>query len=326
VIDPSALTGKIRLALAPCRLGNWPTPLEPAAALGEANGLEALWIKREDASSTAYGGSKVRALEFLLAGAGPEAVYVTVGGAGSTHCLATAVHAAALAQRSVLAQFPQPSTEGARRVAAACERAATRIVRARWRASLPVAVARAWLMAQRLGLPHWIAGGGAHPRGVVGHFLGGLELPLQLSDAPDAIVVPFGSGGTAAGLTLAMRALGWSTRVVAVRVAPIIVANRWRVSALAGGAARLLAPMDMSFASCKPKSVMIVDGIGAGYGHPSGPGEVARALAATHGLMLEPTYGAKALAALPALVTRGFRRVIFWHTFAMPSHVPDRSA
>jgi 1-aminocyclopropane-1-carboxylate deaminase/D-cysteine desulfhydrase-like pyridoxal-dependent ACC family enzyme len=294
--------------------------------LGEANGLETLWIKREDASSTAYGGSKVRALEFLLAGGGPEVVYVTVGGAGSTHCLATAVHAATLARRSVLAQFPQFWTEGARRVAAACERAATRIVRARWRASLPVAVARAWLTAQRLGSPRWIAGGGAHPRGVVGHFLGGVELALQLSDPPDAIVVPLGSGGTAAGLALAMRALGWSTQVVAVRVAPVIVANRWRVSALASGAARLLTPIDAAFASWTLRCVTMVDGIGAGYGHPSGPGEVARRLAATHGLMLEPTYGAKAFATLPALAARGFRRVVFWHTFALPSLVPDRPA
>jgi 1-aminocyclopropane-1-carboxylate deaminase/D-cysteine desulfhydrase-like pyridoxal-dependent ACC family enzyme len=325
VIDPSALTGKIRFALAPCGLGSWPTPLESAAALGAVNGLRSLWIKREDASSTAYGGSKVRALEFLLAGTAPR-VYVTVGGAGSTHCLAVAVHAAALAQRTVLAQFPQPSTDAARAVAAACQRAAARVVRARWRASLPVAVARAWFTAQRLGSPRWIPGGGAHPRGVVGHFLAGLELALQLPDPPDAIVVPLGSGGTTAGLALAVTALGWPTSVVAVRVAPIVVANRWRVAKLARGAARLLAPLDVPLRVSTGECLMVVDGIGAGYGHPSAPGEVARGLAAGHGLTLEPTYGAKAFAALPALAARGFRRVVFWHTFALPPHFAERPA
>ena len=306
VVDPSVLTGKIRVALAPCSLGTWPTPLEPAVQLGEASGLRALWIKREDASSAVYGGSKVRGLEFLFAEAASGTVYVTLGGIGSTHCLATAVHAAALAQRTVLAQFPQPSTDETRAVAAACRRAATRVVVSRWRASLPLAVARAWRTAQRLGSPRWIPGGGAHPRGVVGHFLAGLELALELADPPDAIVVPLGSGGTAAGLALAMRALGWSTRVVAVRVAPLIVANRWRVTSLARGAARLLARVDASLQVSGPASVMVVDGIGAGYGHPSVPGEVARALAAAHGLILEPTYGAKAFAALPLSRRAGF--------------------
>jgi len=40
-------------------------------------------------------------------------------------------------------------------------------------------------------------------------------------------------------------------------------------------------------------------------------------LAARHGVTLDPTYGAKAFAALRALPP-GFRRVVFWHTFAAP--------
>jgi len=35
-------------------------------------------------------------------------------------------------------------------------------------------------------------------------------------------------------------------------------------------------------------------------------------------LRLDPTYGAKAFAVLPALAPRGFRRIVFWHTFAFP--------
>jgi D-cysteine desulfhydrase len=326
VIDPSLLTGKIRVGLAPCSQGKWPTPLETAMQLGDANDLQALWIKREDASSNIYGGSKVRGLEFLLAGAAPGTVYVTLGGTGSTHCLATALHAATLKRRTVLAQFPQPSTDETLAVAAACRRAATRVVRARWRAALPLAVARAWLAARRLGSARWIPGGGAHPRGVVGQFLGGLELARQLSDPPDAVVVPLGSGGTAAGLVLAMRALGWSTRVVGVRVAPVIVANRWHVRALARGAARLLARLGVALPDCDCTALIVLDGIGAGYGHPSVAGDAARALAARSGMVLEPTYGAKAFAMLPAVAKRGFRRVVFWHTFAMPSSVLERTA
>jgi D-cysteine desulfhydrase len=326
VIDPSVLTGKIRAALTSCGLGKWPTPLETAVQLGEANGLQALWIKREDVSSSLYGGSKVRGLEFLLARGAQETVYVTLGGTGSTHCLATAVHAATLKRRTVLAQFPQPSTPETVAIAAACRRVATGVVHARWRAALPLAIARAWFVAQRLGSARWIPGGGAHPRGVIGQLLGGLELASQISDPPDAIVVPLGSGGTAAGLALAMRALGWSTRVIGVRVAPVIVANRWHVAALARGAARLLTRVGIVLPDSDCTALMVLDGIGRGYGHPSVAGEAARAVAARYGVVLEPTYGAKAIAMLPVVAQRGFRRVVFWHTFAMQSPVVERTA
>src|SRR2546429_358134 len=84
VSDPAQLIEKIRATLAPGRLGDWPTPLERAAALGGAVGIAELTVKREDRSSARYGGNKVRALEFLLAGARPGTVFVTLGGTGST--------------------------------------------------------------------------------------------------------------------------------------------------------------------------------------------------------------------------------------------------
>src|SRR2546423_2114705 len=96
VSDPERLTRKIRAALAPCSLGQWPTPLEPVPpTLARALGLEALWVKREDRSSPRYGGNKGRGLEFLLPGAPPGSGFVTVGGTGSTPRLPPAGHPAA---------------------------------------------------------------------------------------------------------------------------------------------------------------------------------------------------------------------------------------
>src|SRR5205807_2265184 len=74
VSDPAQLIEKIRATLAPCRLGDWPTPLDRAAALGGAVGIAELTVKREDRSSARYGGNKVRALEFLLPGARPASL------------------------------------------------------------------------------------------------------------------------------------------------------------------------------------------------------------------------------------------------------------
>src|SRR2546430_17029394 len=84
VSDPERLTRKIRAALAPCSLGQWPTPLEPVPPpLARALGVEALWIKREDRSSPRYGGNKGRGLEFPPSRAPPGGGFVTRGGTGS---------------------------------------------------------------------------------------------------------------------------------------------------------------------------------------------------------------------------------------------------
>lgn len=314
--DPALLSDKIRAALAPCRLGAWPTPLEPAPALGDALGAAWLGLKREDRAATPGGGNKVRGLEFLLAGAPAGSVFVTAGGTGSTHCLCTAVHAATLGHRTVLAQFRQPDTLESRALAAACQRRAALIVHARGPATLPLAVLAAWRRAGALGERRWIPGGGAHPRAVAGHVLAGLELARQVADPPDTIVLPLGTGGTAAGVSLAVAALGWPTRVVAVRVAPAIVANRWRTRYLADAARRLLSRHGVPLPA--PRSPDIVDGLGKGYGYTTSAGEAAHRLATQHGLALDPTYGAKAFAFLMQRGACAVQRVVFWHTFAVP--------
>jgi len=298
----AALATKIRAALAPCSLAQWPTPLEPHPALARALGLRALWLKREDAA----GGNKVRGLEFLLAGAASRSVFVTVGGAGSTHCLATARLAKSLGCRSAIAVFPQPETEASKGIARGIDATADLVVRASSRLTLPWTVLRAWRAAHHLGTgkPRWIAT---------------LELQEGLDAPPDAIVVPLGTGGTAAGIALGIAWLGWSTRVVAVRVAPRIVANRWRTLRLAWKTAALLRRSGVEFVV--PRSsirIEVVHAMGKGYGYPTPEGERARAVAAQHGLRLDPTYGAKAFGVLVRSSIPNVQRVVFWHTFAWP--------
>src|SRR2546423_549586 len=231
----AALATKIRAALAPCSLAQWPTPLEPQPALALALGLRELWLKREDVA----GGNKVRGLEFLL------------GGAGSTHCLTTARLAESLGCHVAIAVFPQPETDASRTVGTAMTRAAGLVVRASSQLTLPWAVLRAWRAAHHLGSGklRWIAGGGADPRAVAGHLLATLELQQQPDAPPDAIVVPLGTGGTAAGIALGIGWLGWCTRVLAVRVAPRIVANRSRAIRLPPKAAAPLRRRGVAFSA-----------------------------------------------------------------------------
>lgn len=313
----AAFANKIRSTFAACSLGNWPTPLEAKPELARALGLQALWLKREDLG----GGNKVRGLEFLLASAPARSVFVTIGGAGSSHCLATARATQALGHRVAVALFPQPETDVTDAVGNAIADAARLVVRASSLVTFPWAVLRAWRAAHHLGAgtPRWIPGGGADPRAVLGHFLATLELSEQLATPPDAIVVPLGTGGTAAGIALGVAWLGWSTEVIAVRVATRLVANRWRTLRLARHAAALLRQTQIDFSV--PRSSMrvrVVDALGKGYGHPTSEGERARSLAAEHGLQLDPTYGAKAFGVLVSRADVNVQRAVFWNTFAWP--------
>ncbi len=310
------LATKIRTAFAPCSLGTWPAPLEAHPALARALGLQALWLKREDLT----GGNKVRGLEFLLAGVPPRSVFVTVGATGSSHCLATARSAKAQGYHTAVATFPQPDTGVSRAVAACTTATANLVVSASSLFTLPWAVLRAWRAAHHLGrgAPHWIPGGGADPRAVLGQFLAALELGTQLDAPPDTIVVPLGTGGTSAGIALGVGWLGWSTAVVGVRVAPRIVANRWRTLRLARKTAALIRRAGIEFSV--PRSALrirVVDAMGKGYGHPTEEGERAGALAAEYGVRLDPTYGAKAFSFLQR-ADANVQRVVFWHTFAWP--------
>jgi len=312
----AVLATKIRTAFAPRSLGSWPTPLEAHSALAHALGLQALWLKREDLT----GGNKVRGLEFLLVGAAPGSVFVTIGATGSSHCLATARGAQTLGYRTAVATFPQPETDASRAIAAGTNATANLVVRSSSMVTLPWAVLRAWRAAHHLGrgTPHWIPGGGADPRAVIGHFLATLELGSQLDAPPDTIVVPLGTGGTAAGIALGVAWLGWCTEVVAVRVAPWLVANRWRTLRLARKTAALIRRAGIELGV--PRSairVRVVNAMGKGYGHPTPEGERARALAAEHSLPLDPTYGAKAFGFLQRADVN-VQRVVFWHTFAWP--------
>lgn len=320
-MDPRDVDRKIRAAFGPRSLGVWPTPLEASPALAARGGLAQVWVKREDRSATVYGGNKVRGLEFLFRDLGPGDVVVTIGGSGSTHCLAAARHARALGARTVLAQFPQGHSDTERRTARASGEVSTHVFQARTWLGFPVSWLAAWISAGRIGGRRrlYIPGGGATPVAVLGHVLAGLELPTQLQSPPDAILTPLGSGGTAAGLLLACRLLEWKTRIVAVQVASRFVANAGRVFRLASRARELLAaqgvPLPHAPASAQ---LLVLDGMGAGYGEPTAPGERARGWGEEAGLTIDSTYGGKTLALLPELSRMGFARVVFWHTYASP--------
>ena len=293
-------------------LGTFPTPVVRSDALARG-----LWLKREDLDAEPLGGNKVRALEFLLGGVSTGDSVVTVGAAGSTHALATSIYARRLGARSYCYRWPQEMNATAQLVAERIEREATET---RVYPNLIAAYIKA--IRRRLAGAHWIPAGGSSPLGVLGQVNAGIEIAEQvLAGAlprPDRIVVPLGTGGTVAGLALGLAIAETPIPIVAVRVVPRVVANHAHVRRLIARTARLIERLTSAVI---PRPVsrqlqIVHDYFGGAYGRVTPAGEeVARLFERETGIGIDPTYGAKTLAAAVALAREHGGTTRFWLSF-----------
>jgi 1-aminocyclopropane-1-carboxylate deaminase/D-cysteine desulfhydrase-like pyridoxal-dependent ACC family enzyme len=303
------------------RLGDFPTPVErldpgreqPA---GERIAGE-LWIKRDDLTASPLGGNKVRALEFLLADLAPGEVVLTAGGEGSTHVLTTATYVRALGGTTRAVRWRHEMNPSALRVSDRARSLCASVITAPGPVS---GLLRAH--AARGRAVRWIPPGGTSPLGMLGHVNAALELAEQLSrgemPVPARVVLPVGSGGTAAGLALGFAIAGMSTAVVGARVAPRISAGRMRVLALARRARRYLERLaGERIPAVDPSRVEIVHSVYAGAYGRALPRAYAAAsmLQRATGLELDDTYSAKAFSAAWALASRRTDCTLFWLTF-----------
>ena len=265
------------------------------------------------------GGNKVRALEFLLGGLGEGDTVVTTGGAGSTHVLATAIHAARLGIRTMASRWTHDMNPVADKVAAQI-RVAIPGSRVTWNPLFALAEAGFYSARKKT---RYIPIGGTSPLGVLGHVNAALELADQISRGemprPASIVLPVGSGGTAAGilLGLAISGLG-SIEVVGARVGPRMFANRARVLAIARATRRLMARRaGERIPLPDPSALRVVhDVYGGAYGRALAESRVpAKLLHDAMGLTLDDTYSAKAWTAVLNEQRGNKRHVLFWLTF-----------
>ena len=302
-------------AIPRARLGRFPTPVE---RLDGFRDVDALWVKHEDLSADALGGNKVRSLEFLLGRVGEGDTVLTIGGVGSTHVLATAVHAARLGAKTIAVRWRHDmhptAHEVAERAAATCAEVVT--TGTFLGAMLPLA---RWRLTRHA---RYIPLGGSSALGTLGHVNAALELAEQVAAGelpqPARIVVPLGSGGTAAGLALGLAIAGLDTAVLGARVGPRIGANRWRVLRLIEQTRHLIA----RYTGRAPPSVrgdrVVVshDLYGGAYARPHPTAEHAAVLIdALRGWRLDATYSAKAFAVALDMAAQHDTPTLFWMTF-----------
>jgi D-cysteine desulfhydrase len=324
-------------------LGRFPTAVESldrvARALGAGAG--AAWVKRDDISSSSYGGNKVRTLELLFgqARARGHAHVVSTGAFGSNHALATAIHGPQVGFRPHALLFPQPISGAAfSNLSALARTGATLHSLPHWSA-LPFGAV--WLRAsERFSAepgrkPYLMVPGGATPLGALGYVSAALELGRQVLarelPAPRRVIVAVGSTCTSAGLLLGFALAAHvragfepSTipRLTSVRVSPWPVTSRLRILRLATRTSRLLHELSAG-------SLPIFDAralgahfevetgfLGPGYGKPSSSGDEAEEIWRELGLpALDGTYSAKAAARVVfGLRAREAGPVLFWST------------
>jgi D-cysteine desulfhydrase len=306
-------------------LADLPTPLEYASLRIAGNRHPRIAIKRDDLSGLAYGGNKVRKLEYLLRRARDRGAtrVATFGAVASNHALATTLYAARNGFRCVCFLGHQAKTPQASLALALHLQYGTEVVRFGGPRGQRVATLRHHL-GQR---DTWvIPAGGSCWLGALGFVNAGLELAAQLAasgaTAPDRLYVANGTMATAAGLALGLALAGLDTAVHAIRVTENRFANRegmWRL-------VRKTAAMMRSLDGTVPAD--LADGtrlefrdefFGGGYAVSTPAADAALAVAREQlGLALETTYTGKALAALledardPRIADRN---LLFWNTY-----------
>ncbi len=292
-----------------------PSPVKRLARVGEPGEL---WIKRDDLNAPVCGGNKVRSLEFLLGGLTPGDTVVTVGGAGSTHVLSTAIHAARIGVETTAIRWRHDMNPIAEQIS---EKTSEMILRPTVRGSTLLALIQARYRAGGRRA-RYIPIGGAVPLGILGHVNAALELASQIERGemplPESVVLPLGSGGTVAGLLLGFAIAGLPTTVVGARVGPRAFVNRARAMSLARRTSRLIErATGERLPGVDSARFRIVHHVyGGAYGRPLGRAAVqAGKLRDAEGIQLDDTYSAKAWVAAADEIPTAKGPVLFWLTF-----------
>ena len=295
-----------------------PSPVHRLERLSEhLGGSVDIWAKREDCNSgLAYGGNKVRKLEYLAADALAQGcdTLVSIGGVQSNHTRQVAAVAARLGLRCVLVQehwvdWDDPGYETVGNILL------SRIMGAEVRldpAGFDIGIRRSWeealqSVAEAGGKPYAIpAGASDHPLGGLGFARWAQEVAGQEREAGvffDTIVVCSVTGSTQAGM-IAGFALQERPRAVLGVDGSATVEQTWdqiaRIARSTADAIGLGRPL-------RDDEVVLLDGWHAGtYGIPDEKTiDAIRLCARLEGMLTDPVYEGKSMAALIDLVTSG---------------------
>lgn len=302
-----------------------PTPVWRNRALDALLGFE-LWVKRDDMTSGASAGNKLRKLEYLLADALAQGAttVITCGGEQSNHARATALCAREVGLRPLLLlRTREPTTPPPALGNLFLDRLAGAelcfITSAQYGERTQLMAEIAAQLRARGERPYAIPEGGSNGLGALGYVnaiaeLGQQQAAGELPADFDVVAVACGSGGTAAGVALGLGRFG----AVARRVAAFAVCDdRAYFEALIGRITAEARALEASLP--QPAPLDVYDEFkGPAYGVAS-PEQLAFIVevARCSGLVLDPSYTGKALYGLSRLSPKP-KRALFIHTGGLP--------
>ena len=320
-------------------LASLPTPLNEAARLRDALGGPArcprILMKRDDLTGLALGGNKARKLEYLVADALREraTVLVTSGATQSNHArmTAAAARAAGLDVSLVLtASAEAPPLQG-NLLLDHLFGATIHLIAASDDPLLAVADDEAAKVAEvaadltRGGKrPYVIPVGGSTAIGALGYVSATLEILTQLlalGESATRLYYASGSRGTQAGLELGSRLFSAPYRLHGIAVSGGETEKKERAARVGSEAAAIIgSPVRISASELTTDQRYI----GEGYGIPTeGCLEGITLLAHREGILLDPVYSGKAMAALIDHIRQGEidsgETVVFLHTGGTPA-------
>lgn len=313
-------------------MGHLPTRLEPMPNLGRTLGLN-LWVKRDDCTGIAFGGNKVRQLEYYLGAAKAEkADVVLITGAVQSNFVRTAAAMARQLGMDCHIQLEErvPDVTDLHRTNGNVF--LNRLLGATLHsypdgedeAGADEALAQIAEGLRKKGHRPYVIGLGidSPPLGALGYVRAACEVLPQIAaqGGVDEIVVASGSALTHAGLLLGLRLAGSDVPVRGVCVRRDAASQTIRVQTRIEDTARLL-EVDVP---TRPSDVRVTDiALGPGYGRMAD--ETRDAISQTaqcDGLFLDPVYTGKVMAGLIKLQSRDALvgpRVLFWHTGGQPA-------
>ena len=305
--------------------GVYPTPIEEAPRFRAALGHDAprVFIKRDDYTGPGFGGNKVRKLEYVLAKAvadGAE-VAITSGGVKSNHARVTAAMCAKLGIRCILVLNPSAVTppDGLDPASITVDglfgAEVIRVSNREERATTVESIAEK-LRGEGKNVAI-IPIGASVPLGAMGFVRAVEETKAQLdamNTRIDYIFHSSSSGGTQAGIVAGCQLFDWR-EVKVIGVSPDDPS-----SSISEEVGKIIHGVGETLGAQLSEDVTVLDEyVGAGYGILSQQGYQALDLLAwTEGIILDPVYTSKAMAALIDWVRKGKLtendNVMFWHT------------
>lgn len=297
-------------------LGFWPSPIHPLPRLSKELGIE-LWAKRDDVSSgLAFGGNKVRKLEWLAADAVAQGcdTLVSIGNIQSNHTRQVAAVAAVLGMRCRLVQeewtrWGDPVYDKVGNILLSRLMGAETLLEGE---GYSTAVKETWQRAleqvrREGGKPYAIpAGASDHPLGGLGYANFADEVAAQEAQMGvffDAVVTATCTGSTQAGMIVGFAAQERARRVIGIDTA----ANESMTRAAVTKIARATAEM-VGLKRAIPDNAIDIDPRFAGpdYGLPDEATISAiRKAASLEAMLTDPVYEGKSMAGLIAMAGNG---------------------